>query len=380
MARGFSGLWFVGSFCLIWAIMLFCSATVAFAYDTNISKVEVTGRAAISDNQTRKARRHALQDALYLAALKTGVDISGTSITNDGILIRNVVKLDTQGRLVDFNILSEKNNDTHYEITLQAFFAKRKFDTICPKPRYPSVKVMKPSTKVASNVNIGQTSIADYVARQVIDGLVRSYAGPITESTGRTLSSIKSEGTKDQMFDYQSLQSAKPKNMDIREDFIFDVNIFSQVKNDRLESHVKLALIESQGLVRVLDREHIIPSKLPPKTPLRALNILLPKNLKVNMDNVFLLVNEFTSYLKQMACKPLEAKTIFASGQLKLALGTNAGVKKGALAYVISGGESWTLLQVSRVSQNSATLQPINTMNNPKTLANLTVRFIEGVL
>ena len=91
-------------------------------------------------------------------------------------------------------------------------------------------------------------------------------------------------------------------------------------------------------------------------------------------------MNEFTSHLKQMACKPLEAKTIFASGQLKLALGANSGIKKGALAYVTSGRESWTLLQVSNVNQTSATLRPINTMSNPKTLANLTVRFIEGAL
>ena len=239
---------------------------------------------------------------------------------------------------------------------------------------------MTPSTKVASNVKIGQTLIADYVARQIIDRLMGSYAGPITESSGQTLSNIKSEGTKDQLFDYQSLQSAKPKNIDIREDYIFDVGVFSKVKNGRLESHVKLALIKREGFVQILHREQIIPSELPSKTPLRSLNILLPKNLKVNLDSVLVLVNEFTSHLKQMACKPLEARTIFASGQLKLALGTNAGIKKGALAYVTNGSESWTLLQVSKATQTSATLQPINAMSDPKTLANLTIRFIEGVL
>ena len=58
---------------------------MALAYDANVSKVEATGRAAISDDQTQKARRHALEDALYLAALKAGADISGTAITSKGV-------------------------------------------------------------------------------------------------------------------------------------------------------------------------------------------------------------------------------------------------------------------------------------------------------
>ncbi len=379
MARGYVGRWFVGLVPLIWVLLLICWATVAFGYDANISKVEVTGRAAISDDQTGKARRYALQDALYLAALKAGADISGTSITSKGILIRDVVKLDTQGRLVDFNIIREKNNETNYEITLIAFFAKI-IDKNCPKPRYPSVKIMIPSIKVAPNVNIAQIPIADYVASQIITRLIEFYAGPITKSSQRSLSKFKSDGTKDPLFDYQSLQGSKPGSLDITEDFIFDVDVFSQVKSGQLESHVKLALIDRNGLAPVLHGEHMLTTKLPAKTPLRSLNILMPKNLKVNMGDIFDLVKEFTSHLKQMACKPLEARTVFASGQLKVAFGTSSGINKGALAYVTSGSESWTLLQVSKVTQNSATLRPINTMSDPKTLANLTVRFIEGVL
>ena len=109
---------------------------MALAYDANVSKVEVTGRAAIHNDQTQKARRHALEDALYLAALKAGADISGTAITSKGVLVRDVVKLDAQGRLVDFNIVAENNNGTHYEVKLQAFFAKKR-TLILPKAKIP---------------------------------------------------------------------------------------------------------------------------------------------------------------------------------------------------------------------------------------------------
>ena len=105
---------------------------MALAYDANITKVEVTGRAG---DLTQKARRHALEDALYLAALKAGADISGTAITTKGVLVRDIVKLDARGRLVDFNILSEKNTGTHYEVNLRAFLLKT--HSILPKAKIP---------------------------------------------------------------------------------------------------------------------------------------------------------------------------------------------------------------------------------------------------
>ena len=158
-------------FRLFSALLSFSLSDMALAYDANVSKVEVTGRAAISDDQTQKARRRALEDALYLAALKAGADISGTAITSKGILVRDVVKLDAQRRLVDFNIVGENNTGTHYEVKLHAFFAKKRPQS-CPKPRYPSIIIMAPRLKVSSNVEVAYTPIAEIVAKQIIDGLL----------------------------------------------------------------------------------------------------------------------------------------------------------------------------------------------------------------
>jgi len=68
-------------FRLFSALLFLCLSGMALAYEANVNKVEVTGRAAISDDQTQVARRLALEDAFYLAALKAGADISGTTIT-----------------------------------------------------------------------------------------------------------------------------------------------------------------------------------------------------------------------------------------------------------------------------------------------------------
>ena len=366
-------------FRLFSAVLFLGLSGMALAYDANVSKVEVTGRAAISDDQTQKARRHALEDALYLAALKAGADISGTAITSKGVLVRDVVKLDAQGRLVDFNIVGENNTGTHYEVKLHAFFAKKRTQS-CPKPRYPSVIIMAPRLKVSSNVEAAYTPIADLVAKQIIDKLLTAYSGPISKDSQRSLSEVTSSSDKNLLFDYQSLQRGHSEIAGITEDFMLSIDISSRVKNKRLESQVKLALIARDGFKPVLSHEKLFVSKLPTKTPLRSLNVLWPKTLKINEQELSAMVSEIGDHLRLAACNPLEAKTVFSSGELRLGIGSKSGVRKGSLAYITDGSESWTLLEVSNVTQTSATLKPINAMSNPKTLGNQTIRFIEGAM
>ena len=366
-------------FRLFSAVMFLGLSGMALAYDANVSKVEVTGRAAIHNDQTQKARRHALEDALYLAALKAGADISGTAITSKGVLVRDVVKLDAEGRLVDFNIVAENNNGTHYEVKIQAFFAKKRNQS-CPKPRYPSVIIMAPRLKVSSNVEAAYTPIADLVAKQIIDKLLINYSGPISQDSQRSLSEVTSSSNKNLLFDYHSLQKGHSEIAGIIEDFMLSIDISSRVKDKRLESQVKLALIARDGFKPTFTQEKLFVSKLPTKTPLRSLNVFWPKTLKINEQEVSVMVSDVDDHLRLAACNPLEAKTVFLSGELRLGIGTKSGVRKGSLAYITGGSESWTLLEVSNVTQTSAILKPINAMSNPKTLGNQTIRFIEGAM
>ena len=364
---------------LLTAVIFYLCSSVVLAFDANVSKVEVTGRAAISHHQIQKARRHALEDAFYLAALKAGADISATAITSKGTLIRDVVKLNTQGQLVDFNIMEEKNTGSHYEVTLLAFFAKSRRQT-CRNPRYPSIKVMAPQTKISSNVEIIQSPIVDFISSTIIDPLVKFYPGPISKSPNKMLGGSTSNTANPALFDYYSLQSGQSQKSDISEDFILNVSVHSKVKNNALQSHVKLSLVPRNGPYSGLEIEEMFTSQLPAKFPIRSLSVLWPKVLKVEPDKMFDLVNTLEHHLKLIACAPIEAKTVYYSGKLKLGIGSASGIKEGAIAYVTSGSESWTLLEISNVTKTSSTLTPINAMSSPEKLANLTVRIIEGAL
>ena len=77
----------------------------SFAYqDFNILKAEVTGRAVILDNNIEKARRLALEDALYLASLKGGAFIDGFSSISKNTILNDQSIIKSDSKILDFKI------------------------------------------------------------------------------------------------------------------------------------------------------------------------------------------------------------------------------------------------------------------------------------
>ena len=355
------------------------SMAATTAYGANVTKISATGRAAISDTQTQKARRHALEDALYMAALRAGADISSTAITSQGVLVRDVIKLDTEGRLVDFTIIGEKNTGTHYEVKVNAFFAQKSND-YCPKPRYPSVTVLAPNIRVSETVDFRYHDFAERIARHITDSFESSYVGPMTGAPTIKLDKIQSTASKNLLFDYNSIQNGKVSSERVDGDYLVNISVDMRMDGRRIKNHVKVSVIQQSDFTPILALEQEFVTNLPLKTPLRAVNVLWPKWLNIEQNKIAQLSDALTEPLHGIACRQLESKIMLVSNELKLGIGSASGVKKGSLAYVTQGQESWTLLEVASVTASSATLKPINNFQNIKRLANQKISFIEGAL
>ena len=106
----------------------------ASAYqDFNILKAEVTGRAVIIDNNIEKARRLALEDALYLSSLKGGAFVDGFSSVSKNTIINDQSIIKSDSKILDFKILSERKNKDHYEIKLLAIIGNKNDSFECKK-------------------------------------------------------------------------------------------------------------------------------------------------------------------------------------------------------------------------------------------------------
>ncbi|MDA9989417.1 flagellar assembly protein T N-terminal domain-containing protein [Paracoccaceae bacterium] len=349
------------------------------AYGANVIQILATGRAAISEDMTQKARRHALEDALYMAALKVGADISSTAITSQGVLVRDVIKLDTEGRLVDFTIIGEKNTGTHYEVKLNAFFAK-KSNEYCPKPRYPSVTMLAPNIEISETVDFRYTDLAELIVLQFKDSFESSYAGTIFTEPTIKIKDIQSNASKHLLFDYNSIQSGNLSSVSVDGDYLINTSINMRMDGRRIESQLLVFVLNQSDLTPLLTLEQEFTSNLHLKTPLRAINVLWPKWLNIEQNKITQLSATINEAFNDIACRQLEAKIMLVSGKLKLGIGSSAGLKNGSLAYVTQGQESWALLEVASVTENSSTLRPINNVQNIQRLANQKIRFIEGAL
>ena len=58
-------------------LLSFFSSPSTAEEDKNFKQVEATGRSVVIDGNIEVSRKRALEDALYLAALKGGADVNG---------------------------------------------------------------------------------------------------------------------------------------------------------------------------------------------------------------------------------------------------------------------------------------------------------------
>ena len=74
--------------------------------DKNFKQVEATGRSVVIDGNIEVSRKRALEDALYLAALKGGADVNGFSAINSSTIINDQSVIRATNRVIDFKILT----------------------------------------------------------------------------------------------------------------------------------------------------------------------------------------------------------------------------------------------------------------------------------
>ena len=87
--------------------------------------VSATGRAVINDQAAlHEAKNTALEDALYLAALKGGAKIDGFSSVQADTSLDDHFVVRPSSEILDYRIVNEIKDDLHYEVTVEAAVGK----------------------------------------------------------------------------------------------------------------------------------------------------------------------------------------------------------------------------------------------------------------
>ena len=106
------------------SIFALLTGTHALAGD-GLRMVTATGRAVINDQAAlHEAKNIALEDALYLAALRGGAKIDGFSSVQADTSLDDHFVVRPSSEILDYRIINEVKDDLHYEVTVEAAVGK----------------------------------------------------------------------------------------------------------------------------------------------------------------------------------------------------------------------------------------------------------------
>ena len=97
--------------------LLFLLSAVVLAKEHNLKMVISQGRAVIQSNDLQLAETGW---ALYLASLQGGAKIDGYSSIDEKTSLKENLLVRPSSQIVDFKVLDESNDQTHFTIKIQA--------------------------------------------------------------------------------------------------------------------------------------------------------------------------------------------------------------------------------------------------------------------
>lgn len=339
--------------------------------------VHVTGRAAIGSGGAEAARRAALEDALYLAALEGGADLSGFSLAENGILVGETVILRPQSRILDFYIREERVLQGRVEIDLAAF--------VGPAPEAGCTRreivLAVPAARILP-VRSGPLWL-DGALHAAQEGLVAALAA----RPGLRLDRVEGVAAADfgqpdlpDPFDYRSLMSGpKPARAAPRGSGLILTWQAEPAGRARLSVTVT-AELRRPGSTTAADRRVArLSVPLGSETPLRSLDVVTRRAPDaVASAMAAAAAAELGPWLDALACRPLAAAlTATADGRLRVPLGRSDGLGADLLGFVEGGETPFTVLRIVALDETGAVLEPLDSRRSRPALVGQVVRFTE---
>ena len=375
---------------LIYFILSLLSFNAIAYQNFKVLKAEVTGRSVISSNDLKKARRLALEDALYLASLKGGAFVDGFSSVSKSTILNDQSIIKTNSKILDFKILSEKKNNEHYEVKILAMIANKGSNLEC-KAKPLNLSIFKPTV-------IYNHSLPSYVIRSMHQwneyfiNKINSNEQIITNDYSNIDLNKIIKSSKNFSFDYESNVNGIPsvQHGEYIVAPIFKVdnkNTYKQANNpyDMAEYVIELNFFIGPSFkpFKTLKIKKTFQNKYPSKFQL--ISALSSKSKEQISSDVNLGITEgVEKMINTFNCLPIEAQISFKNNSLYVNLGQKHGLKNRQIGIVkknykigVSSELDTTVLFISEIGSNQSKLTPLNDKIKISELNKMKIQFIE---
>ena len=367
-------------------LSVFLNNPVNAKAEKNFKQVEAIGRAVLVDGNIEVSRKRALEDALYLAALKGGADINGFSAITSNTVINDQSIVRATNRVIDFKILNEKQDKEFISIKISAVVGGKTSSQKC-KARPININLLKGLFKVQSNV---PSKLARKMPVWYSDIYEVISQLPNVEVNNYKNSSLKKiiKSKINSSFDYNALTKGLPKIQEgdysiVPELILIPNNIQNNFSNYLLK--VSLNIYSGSDYKLMMSRTYELPIKYQFKSNFQffknvsTLNInLVDKKIKKH------LVSIASKFVQEINCRPLQGKLMVSEGKLRVELGRKQGLEHKQIGLVkglnIKNSmlsNSSVIVHANNVYENYSILLPLNDNIKLATLDNLIVEFVE---
>ena len=349
---------------IILTLLLFALNPV-FSKDS-VRFIETTGRAVIEDAaEVVTARRRSLEDALYLAALHGGAKIKGfSSVSTDTSIQENLV-VQPDSYILDYNIISEDQTDTHFIIKIRAAVGNLKSDS-CENQGLKSISVYKPIISIHPNVPYWVQPLSSELIKAFMSSLKAEMNINLTDFTDMSLNQSELKSINDE-FDYTSLTSGRSRTRS--GDYAVVPSIIID-KSTKLVGFTTFNSLEITFLTNIYEGASYSLSSSKSKTvealfkssgPWRNINLLLKSSRENIVEPILLKASEHSlDVAKDLICKKIHSRVAINNGQIEVPLGKRHGITLSSLAVTKGDQTPFNIFRVEKVLENKSFLVPLN--------------------
>ena len=349
---------------IILTLLLFALNPV-FSKDS-VRFIETTGRAVIEDAaEVVTARRRSLEDALYLAALHGGAKIKGfSSVSTDTSIQENLV-VQPDSYILDYNIISEDQTDTHFIIKIRAAVGNLKSDS-CENQGLKSISVYKPIISIHPNVPYWVQPLSSELIKAFMSSLKAEMNINLTDFTDMSLNQSELKSINDE-FDYTSLTSGRSRTRS--GDYAVVPSVIID-KSTKLVGFTTFNSLEITFLTNIYEGASYSLSSSKSKTvealfkssgPWRNINLLLKSSRENIVEPILLKASEHSlDVAKDLICKKIHSRVAINNGQIEVPLGKRHGITLSSLAVTKGDQTPFNIFRVEKVLENKSFLVPLN--------------------
>ena len=367
-------------------IVFFTFNFVLYAQDnSNFKQVEATGRSILLPENIETSRKRALEDAIYLAALKGGANVNGFSAISSNTIINDQSVIKPTNRVLDFKILSETQNKEYLTIKISAIVGSELSKQNC-KIRPININLFKGSITVDTNVPSDLARYTSLWYNKTYEYISKLPKVDINNLQNRQLNQII-KSSQNPSFDYNAITRGMPIIHPGNYSLVPKIVLTKTNKNNfanylltisfDLYKGQKIKLETSKSYNLLIDYQ--LDSKFQFLRNISKLHID-----KINQDVNNHLSKVINSFFYDINCMPLAGKLTVSEGKLKVDLGSKQGLKQKQIGMV-NGikiqnsmlNDSILIVHTEDVFDNYSTLLPLNDNVKLTNLNDKIVKFVE---